>query len=134
MSRPNLADALKGAVTALPNGAVTVTSTTIDLEVGPYSEFMARSELRVNVPALTTTQLPNGDTLTFNVLQSLDDVTYVVASNTELVVTGAGGVGAGVASFRFRPDTAQYRYLRVQCVKTGAGNCSASNFTSNLVF
>lgn len=137
MSRPHLADALLQASIALPNGAATVVSPAIDLQVlDGSSEFQAQTELRVAVPALTVTQLPNTQTMTYDVIESAnaDLSSPVVVAAGVFVQTGSGGAGAVVGSFRYRPASNASRYLGYRATNSGSGNCSSVSAVGNLVF
>jgi hypothetical protein len=114
---------------ALPNGAAATTSTVIDLESTPPGDFLAPIEFELTVPALTTTQLGDTQTITYSVEMS---ATSGFGSTTVLygsigVQTGAGGAGDVALTRRFRLPTNVLRYVRVRATKTGASNASTAS-------
>jgi hypothetical protein len=125
----NVPDALLTVSRALPNGAATVTSGSIDLETTGGNDFIARCEARITAPALTTAQLANAATVTYDLLTSasadLSSPTVLVAGL--LVQTGAGGVGAATAQARAKLPTNVKRYVGFRATNSGAGNASTSN-------
>lgn len=134
---PNLADAALSESLALPNGANTTNSDPIDLEVvGDLTTFLAGCELKVTAPALTTAQLPDAQTITYEIEHDDDDQfgtaeTLVAAL---IVQTGAGGAGDAEAVGRFRFPSTVKRYVRVNAVKTGAADASGASASIQLVF
>jgi hypothetical protein len=134
---PNLRDALLKQTAALPNGAATTQTTAIQITTNPVnSEFLAKNtELLLEAPAVSTTELADTQTITYTIEGSTDNSTFVaVTGAAQLVQTGAGGVGAVAGSLRFRPPTNAYKYYRGKAVKAGASNASTSSMTFSVVF
>ena len=103
---------------ALPAGASSSTlSEAIDLGSaisGGKNPRLEEMEIAVLVPALTATMLPNTRTLTIDLQDSADNVTYTDRLATVGVLTGAGGVGASAAEFRVKIPSDTLRYIKVQ--------------------
>lgn len=121
---------------ALPNGAATTNSTGIDLESNPGGSFVADTEVVINAPALTTTEIGDTQTITYSLRHS-DAADF--SGDSELlggliVQTGAGGAGAAAAEKRVRLPSDVKRYVRLRAVKTGASNASTASATAKLVF
>ncbi len=116
---------------ALPNGAAATQSTGFDLE-STGGEFLADVELELSVPALTSTEVADTQTITYTVETSATS-NFASATNigTLAAVTGSSGVAATVKRFRL-PSTVQ-RYVRVKATKTGASNASTSSMTVSLL-
>ena len=125
-----LADQSLKVTTALPNGAVSVTGTAIDLE--STAEFLADVEFEVFAPALTVTQLGDTQTITY-IVETASEPTFSSPTtfiSSLFVQTGAGGVGAATNTKRFRLPTTTLRYVRIKATKTGATNAS----TASMIF
>lgn len=131
-----LKDAAKSATGALPGASTNSDIGDIDLEVTGNSDFVAGCELLVESPAVTTGELPDGDTLTVNVTQSDDSgfATEEVVANGVVLATGAGGAGAPAGEARVRLPTNAKRYIRVNVANSGIGDMSAKEATASLVF
>lgn len=136
----NLADAALTQTAALP-ASTGSTSAIIDTEnnAGTFvgvaaADNVALFEYELDVPALTESQLPNGDSITFvldmdNTLAFNSSAHEVLNSNL-LTVTGAGGDGSAAASVRFRTPVTSGRYIRVTATGSASGvAASGSNFT-----
>jgi hypothetical protein len=131
---PNVRDAQQKLTQALPNGAGTVTTAAgLDLEAGPKSDYVARTEFLLTAPALTTAMLPNGVLMTYNIITSLSSnmssPTTIIAG--ALVQTGAGGAGAVGNTYRFKPPSNVQRYIGLQAV-LGATGGNASTVSATL--
>lgn len=117
---------------ALPNGAASTTTAAIDLESGTSGDFVANVELELSVPALTSTEVADTQTITYIVETS---ATSGFGSTTTLMtlqtVTGSSGVAA--LTRRFKLPTNVQRYVRVKATKTGASNASTSSMTLTLL-
>lgn len=122
---------------ALPNGAASVETSGLDL--GALTTRGARleeDEILIEAPILTTAELPDAQTMKYDV-QTDDDVDWGSAKTIAkevLVQTGAGGEGAAAASARFRIPTDAERYIRIQATNSGAGNCSSKSMTFSIRF
>lgn len=116
---------------ALPNGAAATQTTGIDLELTVRSDLVAACELVISAPALTTGELPDGQTITYSV--ETDDnsgfSSAKVINGNAGVQTGAGGVGAAAQELRVRLPSNCERHVRVKATKTGAANASAKSMT-----
>jgi len=126
----NVRDAALKKVSALPNGAVTTTTTGIDTENGTFGDCVAEVEALLSVPALTTGELPDAQTITYTIEHDTDAAfgTAVKLFDT-FVQTGAGGAGAAANSFRTKLPTSVKRHIRAKAVKTGASNASTKSMT-----
>lgn len=115
---------------ALPNGAATTTSTGIDLGVGTQSDFSANTELVIDGPVLTTAELPNTQTITYDVYHDtasgFGTETLLATLGTQV---GAGGAGAAAKTFRMGFPSNVKRYIRVKTTNSGAGNASGKSAT-----
>jgi hypothetical protein len=129
-------DAALSLTRALPNGAATVTSTSLDTRNSTRGDLTAHTELEISAPALTTGQLGNGATITYSVIGSTaaDLSNPVTIAGSVLVQTGAGGTGAAAASKRVGLPTNCPRYIGFTATNSAAGNASAANATAALVF
>jgi len=132
----NLKDADLIVTKALPATDGAVNTDAIDLGApSARADLVAGCELLVEAPALTTTELPDADTMTYKVEM---DTTSAFSSATTLadsliLQTGAGGAGAAAASARLKLPTDCERYIRV--VATGAGgigDASGKSVTASL--
>jgi len=128
-------DASMNQTLALPNGAAATTSTAVD--TGMSAGGQQGSEVfEIAAPALTTTQQPDAKTLKYDVLWSNNadlssPTTYITSA---LVQTGAGGVGAAAAKFRFRlPDNAG-RYVFFKATGSASGDSSGASATLSVYF
>lgn len=133
---PSVRDAALIQTKALPNGAAATAIDGFDLGHGSKGDFLAQCELLIEAPALGATPLPNAKTMTFSVEHDTDPAfgTAVVLADKVIVQTGAGGVGDGAETARFRLPTNVNRYVRVKATGSGAGDASASSFTVSVVF
>lgn len=120
---------------ALPAAPGSIYTTAFDLGAGiPNAEFLADAEFTIAAPALTVVQLPNGETATYKVQDSTDNVTFVTVADAVLVQTGAGGAGAAAANGRARLPSDVSRYVRLAVtISGGAGDCSAASATARIV-
>ena len=132
-----VADKLLTITAALPNGATNTSTTAIDLEHNnARQDFLANCEFLVSIPALTTTQLGDTQTITVSV-ETDNDAAFgsaKVVISSLFVMTGAGGAGAAAASDRFRLPSNCERYVRVKATKTGASNASTASMTFQQLF
>lgn len=124
----NVRDAQLEVSRALPNGAGNATSAaSIDTGVrSAAGRLIAGCELEIDAPALTTGELPNAATMTYDVVASdnADLSSPTIVASGWLVQTGAGGVGAAAAKKRWRPPTDSKRYYGLKATNSGAGNAS----------
>lgn len=128
-------DAALRQTKTLPAGAATVYSTAIDLGALSYlGSRLAPMTGKVTGPAVNTTQLPDAQTLKYTVQHSDDNVTFTDLYADVLTQTGAGGAGAAEASAKHAIPVDCKRYVRIKCVKSGAGDASASSLTHELLF
>ncbi len=129
-------DELVADTKALPNGAATISTDGLDLGHGDKGDFLANAEYVIESPALTTGELPDGQTLTYSIEHDTDPAfgTVAVLQASVAVITGAGGAGAAAANFAVRLPVDVKRYVRTKCVKTGAANASTKSVTGRLQF
>jgi hypothetical protein len=116
---------------ALPNGAATTYSTTIDLGTTGYKG--ENIELLISVPAFPVGVQANGETLTVNVVAGAATDPTTVILGSVIVATGAGGAGSAAAEKPFRLPSDCPRYVRVQFVNT-LGDKSTYDATVGLRF
>lgn len=132
-------DALVSPITVVLPATASLSTFTTVIDTGNIDgDFLAESELLLTTPTLTTAQLPDADTVTYNIQTSTDSSfggTLVLASSF-VVQTGAGAAGSTGSTKRFRLPTNVQRYVRVQAsAGTAAGaNLTSSSFTVDLLF
>lgn len=121
---------------ALPNGANTVNSTAIDLELGANADFVGNQELLISAPALATADLPDTKTMKYHVVHDDDsDISDGTVLASEVIVqTGAGGAGAAAATARFRLPSNVKRYVGLRAVNDGTGDASDKDATLEMVY
>lgn len=126
---------LKGSKT-LPNGAATATlATFLDLEHGSRGDFLANCELLLSAPALNSTQLSDGKTMIYSILESdSSDGSNPTVLGAILTQTGAGGVGAAAATATYRPRVDSKRYVGFKAVGSTTGDATAATATLEIVF
>jgi len=118
---------------ALPNGAATVYSTSID--TGKTTELgkqLAEVELLLSAPALVVGDLADAATMKYSIV--MDTVDPIDGSSTVLYAdiltqTGAGGAGAAAATKRFKLPTDGLRLVGFKAVNSGAGDASDKTAT-----
>lgn len=113
-------DVLLKATTALPNGAATTTSASLDLQVG--GSFIAgKASLVVRVPATPT--LANTKTLTVAITDCATEggsYTAVTGYGT-MVITGPASGGGVATVFRLAPLENLRRYVKVTYTGVASG-------------
>lgn len=133
---PSVRDVNLISTVTLPVGAATTVGSAIDLGLSTRGQYLAQAELLIEAPALTTGQLPDTKTITYDVIQSvnsdLSSPTVLVAGI--LVQTGAGGAGAAAATARFRPATNVAQYIGIRATGVATVAASGSKTTGSLVF
>jgi hypothetical protein len=132
-----LKDELLTVSKALSNGAGSVETDGIDLGHGTNeSVTLSDFELEIVAPALTTTLLPNSETMKYIIEHDDDPAFGTVATviDNALVQTGADGAGAAAATGRARLPSTCKRYIRMKVTKTGTGNASTVSGILRLVF
>jgi hypothetical protein len=137
----NLRDGNMKLTLALPAAPGTVISAAgLDLEAGSFADFIAQSEILVSAPAVTTAMLPNGITMTYNLVVSASPnlSSPTIIQQSVLVQTGAGGAGAVAATARARLPTnvgSIGRYVGLQVVEAATGgNSSTVSATLEVLF
>lgn len=133
----NRRDANLSVSKALPAGAATNFSSGIDLELTSRADWLGGAEVLVEVPALTTVQLPDTKTVTYSLQHDTDPAfgTAVdVYNGFTMVQTGAGGAGAAAISKRIGLPSDVKRYLRLKQVSVATADGSAVSSTTSLVF
>lgn len=131
----NLKDLQLDKTTALPASAASAQSSGIDLMNSANGDFVADLEVTVDAPALTTTELPDGKTMTY-VIQHDTDVAFGTVADLVTIgtQTGAGGVGAAAATYRAHLPTNVKRYIRAKAtLVAAAGSPTAKNFVLHVV-
>jgi hypothetical protein len=128
-------DALLSKSWALSNGAGATSSAGFRIDNSSRGDFTADHEFQLNAPALTTTLLPDSQTMTFSVEHDDDPAfgTAAVLYPNVLQQVGAGGAGAAAASAKFRLPANVKRHVRVKATKTGTGNASTVSATVKML-
>lgn len=118
---------------ALSNGAGATQITGYDLGHTPTNggRFLADMEFLIEMPVLTTTELPNSETFKVSVEEATDAAfTSPVIRHVDILQQlGAGGAGAAAKSVRWRPPTDILRFVRFKATKTGTGNVSGKTIS-----
>lgn len=135
-------DAQTRVTRALPAGAETVVSTAIDLGHGEKGCFLANAEFLLEAPAVDDTQLPDAETLIYDLWHDTDPAfgTEVLLADNLITQTGADASGAAAVQRRFRPPTDVKRYVRLKITASaelgsgGEGDGSDESATLKLVF
>lgn len=126
-------DALPAAASTTKNG----TALDLGAALSQNGTRLAPCELKLSVPAVTTTMVPNTKTITYSIESAVDAAfSAPIALATGCIVqTGAGGAGAAAAEFRMKLPTNCARYVRAKAV-SGADvtNSSAVSMTLELLF
>ncbi len=131
-----LGDAQLRQTAALPDGAAATQVTGLDLGHGVNGSHVAPHEILIEAPALTTTELPDTETMTYSI-ETDDNAAFSSATIVDadvLVQTGAGGAGAAAAEQRYRLPTTCERYVRLKATNSGAGDASGKSMTFSLKF
>ena len=112
-------------VTALPAAAASNNSASLDLQ-GVNNGF---AKLVVDVPQLTA--LVDAKTVTYTLYDSADNSSFaVVEGYGNMVITGAGGVGAAAKIWKLMIHDHVRRYVRLnQAVLTAGGDNTAKSTT-----
>jgi len=109
------------------------TSYTGEFDLGSAAYKTERIEFAITIPDLTTTNLPDADTLTVNVVSGSATAPTTVLHRIK-VYTGAGGAGATGSTTRWRPPSDIAQYVRFQMVAAGGtGDMSAKTATVKLL-
>lgn len=123
---------------ALPNGAGAVQVTGFDLghTLTTLGRNLAQMEFLIAMPALTTTELPDAETMKISVEESVDAAfTSPIIRHVDILQQlGAGGAGAAAKSVRWRAPTNINRFVRFKATKTGTGNVSGKVLTASMEF
>lgn len=131
-----LKDALLKITRALPNGAAAVTSDSIDTGVSSRGIQPNGVEFLLTAPALNATEMPDGKTMTYDLLGS-DNADLSAPSVTMprvIIQTGAGGVGAAGATHRYRPAANGPRYWGFKGTGSASGNATTASATFEATF
>ena len=132
----NVRDAALFVSLAGPAGAsLTVTSAGFDTgETTALAVQPGLSEFLLTAPALSTVILPNASTMTYNIVAA-DDAALTVSPTIlvagAIVQTGAGGVGAAKATYRYRLPSVSQRYIGFTMV-SGAAVTTAVGVSATL--
>lgn len=120
---------------ALPNGAASVNSASIDLQNGPNGVFPGKMQIEVVAPALATADLPDTKTMVYKLEDSADDSSFATVPGCDAIITqtGAGGAGAAAATELVRVPKDVRRYLRLTATNDGTGDASDKSATLSVV-
>lgn len=124
-----LKDAAMRGTRALPGAAsTTVDGAALDLRVSAKGDFLAQVEFQLSAPAVNTTMVPNGTTMTYSIIHSdnADLSSPVVLMPSVIVQTGAGGAGAAAASYAFKVPTDVKQHLGVRIVSSASTTNAAA--------
>lgn len=131
----SLKDTLLQQTRALPAAAsANVTSTVpIDLGHGTRGNPIFKGEFQVTAPALTTTMAPDTRTMTYDLISSANsDLSSPVTVVAGIIAqVGAGGVGAALATKRYRPASNDNRYWGLK-ITSGASITDSSSVSATL--
>jgi hypothetical protein len=84
----------------------------------------------LQAPALTTTQLPDGETVTYTLVEGNDPTFGSVVSSTVMgVQTGAGSAGAAAAIFAALGKFAGGQYIGLKITASASANASGMPIT-----
>ena len=121
-------------VTPLPAAASNVTGNSLDL--GSVNDFAVNEKFAVQVSIPATPSLANATTVTLQLVDSADNVTFTaIAGVAPLVVTGGGSIGGPASSLVYGFAGSVRRYLALNAaVLVGAGNNTAVSSTFQLLF
>lgn len=121
---------------ALPSGASSTTTDSVDLGHGTTGENIATHEFLLTAPAVTTAMLGDAATIKYDIVTSASsDLSGPTTVAKEILVqTGAGGAGAATNSVRFRLPTNCQRYVGVKATKSASGDASTVSMTLELLF
>lgn len=126
-------DGLLTVVTALPTQGNTATGASIDLGIPAPAMTGTQCDLSINAPDGAT--LATGQTLTFTVQDSADNVTFNnIAGVSQYAVTGVSNVVPANSNRSVRLPPYVRRYIRLTCAAGASANTSASaSFTLALL-
>jgi hypothetical protein len=139
MRKQYFRDALLSKTHILPAGA-SLTTTTDSLDLGLSKQAGSldlKAQLLVEADALTTTQLPDDKTVTYDIYHD-DDSTFAtetIFAGAVVKQTGAGGAGAAAADGSVGLGSNVKRYVRAKATTSAAaGDCHAASFKLSVVF
>lgn len=121
---------------ALPASTTAVTTASA-IDTGASTAIgqqMANNEFKLSAPAVTTAQLPDAKTFTYDVIHSdnADLSSSSVLFNDCIIQTGASGAGAAAATYSLRLPTAAKRYIGFTITPSASGTGDASAATATL--
>ena len=112
----------------LAAAGASVTSGPIDVQEAGVSAHSQSGDIVaiVDVPALTTAQLPDTKTVSYYLLESNNtDLSSPITNTTMGVQTGAGGAGAPAQTFAARPKAAGGKFLGLKI--SSSSGCGTIN-------
>jgi len=113
---------------AIPAGGAS--ASTPPMSGGDLAPLLPALLFYVQPPAMTTTQLPDGETLTYTLVEGNDSTFATTVSTTVLgVQTGAGGVGAAAATFASPAKLAGGRYIGLKITASASANAAGVSIT-----
>jgi hypothetical protein len=120
--------------TALPAAAASASCTYIDLgSTAPLGGVQTPAYIEITHP--TTASLVNAKTITYDVLDcATSGGSYVVVTGVgNMIVTGAGGVGAATTKFTIQVPRSIRQFVKVRAtVESGGGDSTAASFVVNI--
>jgi hypothetical protein len=129
----NMKDAVLQSVVALSNGAGDTNTTAFDLGSGVAK--LAPCELELSIPALTSTHMPTGTTLSVAVQDSADNSSFATLFTYPLR-TSSSGLAAAVTRTGIPSNARRYvRYTVTLADAAGTvGDCREVAVAASLVF
>jgi hypothetical protein len=120
---------------ALPVGAASAVTPGIDLEITSRADFMG-GELLIEVPALTTAELPDTKTYTYVVEHDTDPAfgTAVSLYGNVAQQLGAGGAGCAALVKRVGLPSDVKRYVRLKPTGVATVDAHTKSAALSLVF
>lgn len=134
MSRDFLAqDSNLSTAGALPAGGASSATTSLDLQTDSTGSFVIPCEFIANLPALTSTALPNGQTISYSVQHAPDNATWTTLIPEVAVQTGTGSaILASAPTFRVPPTV--NRYIRLLATASASAASSGVTFSLGMAF
>lgn len=129
-------DLLLSSTKALPAAAAAIVTDAIDLGHGDYGSNVADHEFRVTIPELSIAELPNTQTMIYDILTSAnaDMSSPTVMHAAYHTQTGATGAVAVAALKNFRLPTDCQRYVGIRATKSGVGSAATKSVNLALKF
>lgn len=125
----------KGTKTLPPSTSAVALAAFLDTrKVTSSGNQLANVEFKLSAPLVTTAQLPDTKTFTYDILHSdnADGSSSSILMQDVIVQTGAGGAGAAAATLRFKIPSDAKRYIGFNVTPSGSGTGDASAASATL--